>query len=157
MATTTRINAHFLDVQLGVQLYVTDCPSCGVVFAIPNWFDDAKRENGESLYCPNGHSMSYNSERQKREKALKRENERLQAQVENRDARLTRVIADRDHLDRSARALRGHLTRIKNRIANGVCPVAGCKRSGFDDVRRHIHSKHPGWAHEHPEALEAGK
>lgn len=38
---------------------------------------------------------------------------------------------------------------IKNRIAKGVCPVPGCRRSGFTKVMAHIASKHPDWAAEH--------
>jgi hypothetical protein len=37
------------------------CPrhECGIEFAIPNGFDDRRRNDGKSFHCPNGHSMSY--------------------------------------------------------------------------------------------------
>lgn len=54
---------------------------------------------------------------------------------------------------RSAAALRGHITRLKNRIVAGVCPVPGCKRSGFSNVMRHVASKHPEWHADHAHDL----
>ena len=55
--------------------------------------------------------------------------------------------------ERSARAYRGHLTRMRNRIAAGVCPVPGCRRTGLTQTLRHIASQHPEWLAEHEHAL----
>lgn len=43
---------------------------------------------------------------------------------------------------RQLSAARGQVTRIKNRVGNGVCPC--CNRS-FGNLHRHMQTKHPGW------------
>lgn len=123
-------------------LTVTSCGVCGIGFAIP---DDKERRCRESsdewFWCPNGHKLHYS----------KSENKRLTAELEREKRwgqweRDQRIAAERDakHQTRRAAAARGHLTRIKNRIANGVCPVPGCKRSGLGaDVVAHIATCHP--------------
>lgn len=46
---------------------------------------------------------------------------------------------------RQVAARKGQITKMRNRIANGVCPVPGCKRSGFDNVASHIATVHPNF------------
>lgn len=136
------------------KLVVAECPSqgCGIVYAIPKEFRDSLYAKGGGYYCPNGHFLSWNEtdvdrERKKREAAERRaENYEAQADYERHRAESER---------RTAIALRGHLTRIRNRIAAGVCPVPGCRRSGFAQVMRHLASKHPDWLAEHVHDLEA--
>jgi len=48
-----------------------------------------------------------------------------------------------ERTERRLSAQKGVTTRIKNRVANGVCPC--CKRS-FTDLRRHMETKHPKYA-----------
>lgn len=134
-----------------ITLVVWECPSCGIVYGIPEDFAEACRKSGQRYYCPNGHSLGWNeteADRQKnRADALQR---RLNSAQDTADR--WRENAQREA--RSAAAYKGHLTRAKNRIANGVCPVPGCKRSGFTKVMAHIASEHPGWLHDHPEVGE---
>ena len=40
-------------------LYITTCCTCGIVFGIPDHFDNAKRHSGDTWYCPNGHKLVY--------------------------------------------------------------------------------------------------
>jgi len=42
-------------------LYVTTCCTCGIVFGIPDRFDNALRRNGSNFHCPNGHTLAYSS------------------------------------------------------------------------------------------------
>ena len=50
----------------------------------------------------------------------------------------------RDKRDATIRVLKGHRTRLKRRLANGVCPVPGCKRSFSDHAMvRHLATVHP--------------
>jgi hypothetical protein len=137
-------------------LVVWECPTqgCGIVYGIPEEFADSLRANGGSYYCPNGHQLSWNEtdadrERKKREAAERRAaNYEQQADFERERAARAR---------RSNIALRGHLTRIRNRIAAGVCPVPGCRRSGFAQVMRHLASKHPDWLAEHVHDLDGSE
>lgn len=38
------------------------CPTCGVSYCLPKLFDDERREDHRSWYCPNGHSLYYPAE-----------------------------------------------------------------------------------------------
>lgn len=67
-------------------------------------------------------------------------------EVERREAAERRVQATRDLLyaeERSHAATRGHLTRTKKRGGHGVCPC--CNRT-FQQLARHMKSKHPDYA-----------
>lgn len=111
---------------------------CGITWAMPKeWIRD-RRNDHKSFYCPNGHQQHYvvksdaEKAREERDRA-KREATRLQA-------RLDQVRADRDFERRSKAAIRGHLTRLKKRIAAGVCP---CCRRPFSSVMQHMRRQHP--------------
>jgi len=130
-------------------LEILTCGVCSIPHAIPDEMYRDRLDNGGEWYCPNGHKLHFiTTEKQKLE-------ERLAAARRQRDWANTALTAARDQAraaERSARAYKGHITRLRNRIANGVCPVPGCQRS-FVNVRRHITGQHPEWAHRHPEAL----
>ncbi len=116
---------------------------CGVSFAVEDGFDSRRREDHQSFYCPNGHSMSYQgkTELQKAEERA----ERLQRQVEAREADI-RTEQRRLANERKAHAAtKGQLTKTKKRVANGVCP---CCNRHFVNVERHM-------AHQHPDLFEA--
>lgn len=130
-------------------LKVTGC-WCGIIVAIPSdLYRKAQADSGFSIYCPLGHSFVYSKNEADRQRA--------RAERAERDAEMARASRDAAWdqaaaAERSARAYRGHLTRLRNKIAEGVCPVDGCRRN-FANVRSHIARMHPDWAHEHPEAL----
>lgn len=125
---------------------------CGIAHAIPDDLDSwADQSASNVVYCPLGHKWV------RRETAVARERkerEQLQRRLDaERDT--SRRWRDRAEAERrSAIAYKGHLTRIRRRIANGVCPVPGCKRSGFSRVLSHIASQHPDWLHDHPEITD---
>lgn len=133
-------------------LDVKNCPVCGVVYAVPTALMEHHDRDGTSWYCPNGHSLHFTKPKAVREAERADAAERRAGSAE-RAARYQRERAER--AARSAAAYRGHLTRMKKRIANGVCPVQGCKRSGFTNVMRHIASQHPEWHEEHSHDLAA--
>jgi hypothetical protein len=131
------------------ELVVTSC-WCGITLAVPRqMYRWAQNDHKHHIYCPLGHTFVYG----KNETDLAKERaENLAIQLRN--AR-TSTSAVRDQLQaerRSNAAYRGWITRLRNRIANGVCPVADCHRH-FDDVQAHIQTQHPDWASKHPEAL----
>lgn len=133
-----------------VDLVVVSCPVCGIVHAIPEDFRDAIRKKGRPAhyYCPNGHDLGWSeSDADRQRKRAEQLERRLRSTQDTADRWQRNAEAER----RSAIAYKGHLTRVRKRIANGVCPVPGCKRSGFDRVMAHIASQHPDWLHQHPE------
>jgi hypothetical protein len=135
-------------------LIVWECPAlgCGIVYGIPKHFADALRRKGGHYWCPNGHQLSWDETDLDREKKRREAAERRAKNYEQQ-ADWERDRAERER--RTAIALRGHLTRIRNRIAAGVCPVPGCRRSGFTQIMRHLASKHPDWLAEHVHDLDA--
>lgn len=146
-ATANRVQGWINGVS--IQMYVGECPTCGVVYGITRAYELRRREDGNGFYCPNGHSGSFG------ESGID-EAKRLQAAAE-RQMRVARISRDaaRDQAQaahRSAAAYKGVATKMRNRIANGVCPVPGCRRP-FANVKAHITGQHPTWAHEHPEVL----
>lgn len=146
-ANTVRVQTWVNGVQ--IQMYVSDCPECGVVYGITRDYELRRRDDGRNFSCPNGHRGSFGESEIDKAK-------RMQAAAESQ-TRLARISRDaaRDQAaaaERSARAYRGQVTRMKNKIAAGVCPVGNCRRH-FDNVQAHILTQHSAWAGEHPEAL----
>jgi hypothetical protein len=130
-------------------LTITTC-WCGIAHAIPaDLYRYAENHKGFEVSCPLGHKWVFTeteTERQrKRADALERQlRTSREATQWERDQRLAS--------ERSNTAYRGWITRYRNRIAAGVCPVDDCRRN-FQNVQRHIERMHPTWAHDHPEAL----
>jgi hypothetical protein len=149
MSTTTENRVQGWINGVSIQMYVSDCPNCGVVYGITRAYELRRREDGKGFYCPNGHNGSFGESEIDKAKRLQ-----VMAEGRERTARI-RASAAYDQAEaahHSARAYKGHLTRMRNRIASGVCPVQGCRRN-FANVKAHVTSQHPTWAHEHPEAL----
>lgn len=145
--TTTKTRVHAYTDAGTVSLRVEDCPACGIVYGFPTEFEKRRREDGRGWYCPNGHTVVYTKTKldEAREQLQRAERERDQAIIGRTAAQDQAAAADR-----SRAALKDHLTRLRNRIANGVCPC--CNRS-FVNVRNHITGQHPEWAAEHAAVL----
>lgn len=112
---------------------VETCCNCGVEFGMPSEVNRRRHQDGGSFYCPNGHSQHYTQS----------EVQKLQKQLDEakRDAEWQRQL--RDKADKSLIAQRGENTKLRKRIANGVCPC--CKRS-FSNLHRHMEQQHPDFA-----------
>lgn len=108
------------------------CCECGVLFGLELGYDDRRREDHKSFYCPNGHSQHYTG---------KTAAQKLQEQLDAARSLAQREAARRRSADYQARAYKGHATRLRNRIAQGFCP-AGCDQQ-FPDVQGHLAAEHP--------------
>lgn len=123
--------------QLIEKFEVIHCYKCSIPFAVPaktrrRWID-----NGNSFYCPNGHSQCYTeSNVQKLEKKLELEKKRKE--WAERDAENQRKRADT--AERRRRAQKGVNTKLKKRAQAGVCPC--CNRT-FKQLAAHMKNKHP--------------
>ena len=116
------------------------CCVCGIEFGLPAHYNKERREDGKDFHCPNGHSLSYGEGETKK---LRRERDRLKQRVAQKDDEIRDERKRKEAAQRSAIAHEGHLTRVKNRVGKGVCPC--CNRS-FDNLWRHMKSKHPGYS-----------
>lgn len=116
--------------QVQCKLVVEDCPSCYVLFAMPEALQVKRRQDGKGFYCPSGHSMSYTDPENAR---LKKQ---LSAEVARRETAQRLLAQEREEHAATQR----REARMKKRIAHGVCPC--CKRS-FKNLRRHMATQHP--------------
>ena len=124
-----------------------DCPrvGCGVVFGIDQRFERRRREDHATFYCPNGHSMSYSDRTEAEEQKVRAD--RAESQLRSARASAQAARDQADAATRSAAAYKGRVTRIRNMVANGICPVPGCRRN-FENVREHMATVHPDY-HRH--------
>lgn len=132
------------EITLTETLQVTSC-WCGVNLAIPDSLYREAHDSGHAVYCPLGHTFVYGNTWKKRAE----EEEEKRRRAEQR-ARASRELLEAE--ERSHAATRGHLTRTKKRVANGVCPC--CNRS-FVNLRRHMDCKHPEYANPTLDAIGA--
>lgn len=113
-----------------VTLQTLVCYSCGMVFAVPEPWQQNRQDDHQSFWCPNGHAQSYKdkSEAERYKDMLEKEQRRNAPLREN-------MIAAQKALDRAEKALARH----KKRSAAGVCPC--CNRT-VKQLAEHMQSKH---------------
>lgn len=132
------------------RLVVVTC-WCGIGHAIPESLDRMIDEGKQDGHCPLGHVYVRRGETEAQR--LKEEKAALERRLSAERDTARRLRDNLESERRSAAAVRGHLTRARKRIAAGVCPAPGCKRSGFDDIAAHLHTVHPDWVADHEEVL----
>ena len=110
---------------------------CGIAMVIPAQLDREWRNNtARSFYCLNGHSQHYTG---------KSEAEKLKAQLEVKERALEWERARVKRAEKQVSVFKGKVTRIKNRVGNGVCPC--CNRT-FQNLMAHMKTQHPAYAKE---------
>jgi hypothetical protein len=111
------------------RLFVILCGNCGIMYGVPDDWDNRRRKDGKTFYCPNGCPRVYRET----------EEDRLKARLTRKTAENDQLRAENRSLEARRRAAKGQLTKTRKRIHNGVCPH--CKRT-FADVARHMNTKH---------------
>lgn len=114
-------------------LTATSCGVCGIPFAIPDNHLSKLKATGDTFYCPSGHGISYSEGTNAR---LKRELAAANGNARYYEGRLSTE-------ERRSAAFKGQVTKIKKRVAAGVCPC--CNRT-FQDLGRHMAGQHPDFA-----------
>ena len=124
------------------EFVVEECCNCGVAFAMPEaLYKRCKGDSDRWFYCPNGHRQHYTEGDIQKAKRLQREAEqKLARERAAHDQKAARLRDQRDRAENRRRAEKAAKTRIKNRVANGVCPC--CNRT-FKNLARHMASQHP--------------
>jgi len=122
-------------------LVVLHCHECRCAFGITqDHYNRARASSRVSFFCPNGHEAIFTKTR---EQELAR---KLQRETEEREWYEAQLTHTRDQLEATERSLRGHKaakTRIKNRVAAGLCP---CCRRSFQNLARHMQGLHPDYS-----------
>lgn len=122
-------------VAIRTTLVTEECCRCGTVFAFAEELrEKCLQDHSRQFYCPNGHPQHYLGET---------EAERLKRNLKWAHTRAARIERERDRAEARRRGQLAANTRLKKRIANGVCPC--CKRT-FKDLARHMAGQHPEFA-----------
>lgn len=139
----SNIHATYEGVKAGVYqtLVTVECYKCHILFAMPEDLNRrALSSPNLSFYCPLGHSQCYTETEEQR---LKKKLEQEQARSARLTSQVDQARARAEHEEHRARAYKGQVTKIKNRVGKGVCPC--CNRS-FVDLARHMENKHPDYS-----------
>jgi len=123
-------------------LVAETCCKCGIRFAMPRSFQSRCQNDSKVWFCcPNGHSQHYTGEETERQN-LRRERDRLQQRLAQKDDEITSYKVQVNRAERSAAAHKGVATKIKKRVNAGSCPC--CKRN-FQNLARHMAGQHPNF------------
>lgn len=151
----TDMRLQTLTIQQERRLITETCSACGILYAMDEQFQRERQADKRMFYCPNGHGQSYTgkSEAQKLREQLEEERRQRQS-AEQRIAmwqdEYDAAAKEAEHQKRRANGYKGHATKITKRAKAGVCPC--CNRS-FENLRRHMATKHPTFT---PITLEQG-
>jgi len=121
-----------------------ECCVCGIPIVTTVSQEKRLREanGGKDFFCLNGHRQSFGGTAySKLQHELAATSRRLEEQT--RSTQWARN--QRDQVERRLNAAKGQITKIKNRVGNGVCPC--CSRT-FQNLMRHMQTKHPDYKHE---------
>jgi hypothetical protein len=127
-------------IEKDIELEMCCCSECGINYAVPSNYRRSRRDDHRTFYCPNGHAQHM---------PAKSEAEKLRDELVRVGQRLDQVKADADHqrqqreaAERRVSAARGEMTKMRNRVGNGVCPW--CNRF-VKQLANHMKTKHPTW------------
>ena len=125
---------------------VGPCHKCKCEMSIPDaLYKAAMHGKGKvEFYCAYGHGSVFAEGESDLDK-MRRERDRLDQRLAERDDEIARQRELREGTERQLSATRGVVTRIKNRVGHGVCPC--CNRT-FSDLARHMGTKHPTYTAE---------
>jgi hypothetical protein len=121
------------------RLVIESCCICDIAFAIPEGLQKkAKADHSINFYCPQGHSQHYIGKTE-----TQRLRDEIARQKQFKEWAQAREKATADQLRASEyrrRAAKANLTKLKKRIANGICP---CCHRNFANVKAHMSTQHP--------------
>lgn len=126
-------------------LTTVSCCVCGTLFGIHTTLYNKLYENGRIFYCPNGHDQHFSEPLRKKYEKLKKElaDERQDRIWWQEEAELK--AAEVEDKTNQLRGNKAALTKLKKRVAGGVCP---CCHRQFVNLRRHMETKHPDYVSE---------
>lgn len=121
-----------------VELEVLSCANCNMEMHLSPRFVQRRRDDHETFYCPMGHPNYFpqKSDEEKLKDEISKLKNRVRIEEEYKEEYRGKLIIEQ----RSKIAIKGHHTRLKKRIANGVCPC--CNRS-FKNLSSHMQKEHP--------------
>lgn len=128
--------------QVEIELKAITCASCGIIFGVEATHLKNIKADSATFYCPSGHSQWFGEGEADR---LKKQLAQEAKTSERLETSLAHAREERDHNERRRAAAQGQLTKTKNRIAKGICPI--CNRY-FPVMHKHMESQHPEYEKE---------
>ena len=125
-----------------VELTEINCGCCGGTYAINERYHEKQEQVGGSWNCPYckvSWGFANNNENARLRKQLKQAQK--SKEWAQQDARHERE--QKEEWKRKEQGQRSAKTRIKNRVAKGVCPC--CNRT-FMNLQKHMAGQHPDYA-----------
>lgn len=122
-------------------LTVIECYKCHMDFGMTVELCQARRDDHEVFWCPNGHRQHFSGKSE--EEKLRRQLQATQDEANYQAERARQANERAASLDKSRNAYKGHLKRTKKRIAAGVCPC--CNRT-FQNLGKHMSGQHPDYS-----------
>lgn len=135
MITNPTVIPYNRTVLLESHIVIMDCASCGIQFGIGADFEERRRNDHEWFYCPNGHMQHFVGQSE-----VEKDRDRLKRMYDSATARADSWKDQAEAAEHRRRGQKAANTRLKKRIAAGVCPC--CHRS-FANVKEHIEHQHP--------------
>lgn len=129
-------------VEFGVDLTTMSCGQCGGTYAISEKYRANRQRDGDGWHCPYCQcSWGYfgNGQVEKLKEKLAEQERKTELERKRKEWAQTEA----EHAERRRRGEKAAKTRIKNRIAKGVCPC--CNRT-FGNLQQHMASKHPDFS-----------
>lgn len=115
------------------------CRECGGIYALTEGYIGQRREKGGHWHCPYCDTswLFTETEIMQLKKQLDEEFKRtMDEKQKTKDA-----LAEAKHFKKSRDAMKGQITKVKNRVEKGICPH--CNRY-FKNLHKHMKSKHTG-------------
>jgi uncharacterized C2H2 Zn-finger protein len=121
-------------------LVIVTCYKCAMIFAMPNDFVARRKKDHAEWFCPAGHGQVYLG--QTEEQRLRDQLASEKSRRESAEGSASYWRGEHDTKGRRLVALKGVVTRQRNRIAKGKCP---CCSTTFKDLGQHMAKEHPDW------------
>lgn len=134
---------------VATDLTTINCGKCGGVYAINERFRREQWECGGGWHCPYCETSwgYWESENEKLKKQLEQERKAGESRLAAERAKHDQTREALKHTEARRRAEKANNTKMKKRIAGGVCP---CCRRTFQNLSAHMKNQHPAFAHEVP-------
>lgn len=121
------------------------CIECGVGYIVPYSMWKQQAEQGGTHQCINGHSQGWIKGQNTEIDKIRRERDRLKQNEAYLHDKIREQKERKEEAQRRASAMKGVVTRTKNRVGAGICPC--CNRS-FASLAKHMAHKHPEYRKE---------
>lgn len=119
------------------QSCIVTCCRCLTPFTMAGHLYQTRQQDHLNFYCPIGHGQYFAEGRS--------EEQKLRDRLAEEQMRVANLRDDLQCETLSHRATKGKVTKLKKRVANGVCPC--CQRT-FANLGRHMAGQHPEYADE---------